>query len=126
MVSFRELTGGQLEKMLANTELEIKRRKNIKAAATEIRSVLKKYKITIQDIDLQSFDKRTAKKTVSKGKAQAKANDNRQRVKSKYANPNGVETWSGRGRAPAWVLEVCQKEEIDLAAFKKDARFIKG
>ena len=81
--------------MLANTELEIKRRKNIKAAATEIRSVLKKYKITIQDIDLQSFDKRTAKKTVSKGKAQAKANDNRQRVKSKYANPNGVETWSG-------------------------------
>ena len=126
MVSFRDLTGGQLEKMLANTELEIKRRENIKSATTEVRSVLKKYKISIEDIDLQSLGKKTSSKTVSKGKAQAKAHDNRKRVKPKYANPNGVETWSGRGRAPAWVLELCQKEEIELAAFKKDARFIEG
>ena len=61
MVSFRDLTGGQLEKMLANTELEIKRRENIKSATTEVRSVLKKYKISIEDIDLQSLGKKNFK-----------------------------------------------------------------
>ena len=93
MVSFRDLTGGQLEKMLANTELEISAVK-ILISNNEIRSVLKKYKISIEDIDLQSFDKKTSSKAVSKGKAQAKAHDNhRISSKSKYANPNGVETW---------------------------------
>ena len=40
-------------------------------------------------------------------------------MKPKYANPQGADRWSGRGRAPSWVMELCTKEGIDLADFKK-------
>lgn len=130
MSSLKNLTGGQLEKMLVDTKAEIKRREHIQAAATEIRAVLKKYKITMQDIDLQAFNKKAVGKSdravKAKGKLQLGTSDNRKRVKAKYANPKGAETWSGRGRAPAWIKELCQKEGIELAAFKKDSRFIQS
>ena len=125
MATLKNLTGGQLEKMLANTKAEIKRREHIQAATLEIRAVLKKYKIAMQDIDLQALNKKAAGKTAQTGKVQSGRRDNRKRVRAKYANPNGADTWSGRGRAPTWVLELCQKEGIELAAFKKDSRFIR-
>ena len=125
MASLKNLTGGQLEKILANTKAEIKRREHIQAAIAEIRVILKKYKISMRDIDLRAFNQKTAVKTTRTGKVQVEARDNRKRVKAKYANPKGTETWSGRGRAPAWVLKMCQKEEIELGAFKKDSRFIR-
>ena len=126
MATLKNLTGGQLEKMLVNTKAEIKRREHILVATAEIRAVLKKYKLTMQDIDLQAFNKKAAGKTARTGGAQSGGRDNRKRVKAKYANPNGADTWSGRGRAPIWVLELCQKEGIELAAFKKDSRFIRN
>ena len=126
MASLKNLTSDQLEKMLATTAAEIKRREHIQAATSEIRAVLKKYKLTMQDIDLQAFNKKAVGKTARKGKVKSGARDNRKRVKAKYANPKGAETWSGRGRAPAWVLEICQKEGVELTAFKKDSRFIQN
>ena len=38
-------------------------------------------------------------------------------MKSKHVSPNGEKSWSGRGRAPLWVVEICQREGIDLHAF---------
>ena len=52
MKSLKNLSGRQLEKILANTNAEIKRREHIQAATAEIQVVLDKYKITMQDIDL--------------------------------------------------------------------------
>ena len=126
MASLKNLTGKQLEEMLANTKAEINRREHIQAAIAEIRAILKKYKISMQDIDLQHFNKKAAGKTARTGKAQSGARDNRKHVKAKYANPNGTEIWSGRGRAPAWVTKLLQKEGVKLAAFKKDSRFIQN
>ena len=123
MASLKKFTSGQLEKMLANTKAEIKRREHIQVATAEIRTVLKKYKLTIKDIDLRAFNKKAAGTPPLTGKAQAEGRDNRKRVKAKYAKPKGIETWSGRGLAPAWVREICQKEGIELATFKKDSRF---
>ena len=126
MVSLKNLTGGQLKKMLANAEAEIKRREHIQAATAEIRAILTTYKITIQDIDPRAFNKKAAGKIARKGKTQAGARDNRKHVKVKYVKPNSTETWSGRGLAPAWVREICQKEGIELTSFKKDSRFRKS
>ena len=123
MKSLKNLSGRQLEKMLANTNAEIRRREHIQAATAEIQVVLTKYKITMQDIDLRAFNKKRTRKTSRTSKAKVGARDNRKHVEIKYAKPKGIETWSGRGLAPAWVREICQKEGIDLAAFKKDRRF---
>ena len=126
MVSLKNLTGGQLKKMLADAEAEIKRREHIQAATAEIRAILTRYKITIQDIDPRAFNKKAAGNISQKGKAQVGARDNRKHVKVKYVKPNGTETWSGRGLAPAWVREICHKEGIELTSFKKDSRFSKS
>ena len=126
VASLKNLTGGQLEKMLVNTKAEIERRENIKSAVAEISAVLKKYKISIDDIDLQAFNKKASRKTSQRGKVKVDAPDKRKRVKAKYANPNGTETWSGRGRAPAWVMALCETEGIELASFKMDKRFIQS
>ena len=123
MKSLINLSGRQLEKMLANANAEIRRREHIQAATAEIQVVLTKYKITMQDIDPRAFNKKRTGKTFQTGKTKVEARDNRKHVKIKYAKPKGVETWSGRGLAPAWVREICQKEGIELAAFKKDRRF---
>ena len=117
MASLKNLTGGQLEKMLNSTREEIKRRESIQIATAEIQALLNKHKISIQDIDLQALNKKIKGKSPSKGPKKGKI------VKPKYANPQGVDRWSGRGRAPSWVMELCTKEGIDLADFKKDPRF---
>ena len=109
--------------MLASANNEIKRRENIKIAAGEIEAVLKKYKLSMQDIDLQAFNKKKKRKTNNKGSSQRTTTDKRNRVQAKYTNPDNHEKWSGRGRAPAWVTKICQKEGLDLEAFKKDSRF---
>lgn len=38
------------------------------------------------------------------------------KVAAKYRNPNGVETWSGRGKRPRWYLAALKagKKEKDL------------
>ena len=123
MKSLKNLSGSQLEKILANTNAEIRRREHIQAATAEIQVVLAKYKITMQDIDLGAFNKKRTGKISRTGKARVGARDNRKHVKIKYAKPKGIETWSGRGLAPAWFRKICQKDGSDLAAFKKDRRF---
>ena len=63
MKSLKNLSGKQLEKMLASTNAEIRRREHIQAATAEIQVVLTKYKITMQDIDLRAFNKKTTRNT---------------------------------------------------------------
>ncbi len=126
MTSFKRLSNKQLADMLTNTKAELERREHIQDATAEIMAILKKYKITLQDIDLQALNKKTLSKAVSRAKANTSMAGKRARAKAKYANPNGNEKWSGRGRAPLWVLEICEKEGIDEASFKKSNRFIIG
>lgn len=126
MSSLRKLTAGQLEKMLDDAKSEIKRRKNIEAAAVEIQALLDRYGVSLKDIKLQSLNRKNSMKDDRTGQGKPKKKDNRQHVRHKYSNPNGEESWSGRGHAPAWVLEICQKEGIDLATFKKNKQCLKS
>ena len=74
--------------------------------------------------------KSTEKKAVTK-KAGAKKraaktprqNDQRAAVAAKYHNPDTGDKWSGRGRAPVWVTNLCTAEAIDIEQFKADPRF---
>ena len=130
MASIKNLTNEQLKEMLADTQAEMHRRERIQTATSELQAVLKKYKLSIQDIDLQAFHKKPTRETTrvsgSQRVSKSGTSDNRKRVKAKYANPNGTETWSGRGRAPAWVMEICQKEGVELAEFKKKSVWIRS
>jgi len=123
MTTLKKLTAAQLNKIIDETQAELTRRKNIDAATVEIRSVLKKYKIDFQDIDLNIITRTSGKSGSKKRTKMIKSRDQRGTVKAKYKDPNSAATWTGRGRTPVWVRGICQNEGIDIDGFKKDDRF---
>ena len=123
MTTLKKLSAAQLNKIINETQAELTRRKNIDAATVEIRSILKKYKIDFQDIDLSIITGTRGKNNLKKRAKVTKSLDQRSRVKAKYKDPNSAATWTGRGRTPAWVQGICQNEGLDIDRFKKDDRF---
>ena len=123
MTTLKKLSAAQLNKIIDETQAELTRRKNIDAATVEIRSILKKYKIDFQDIDLNIITRTGGKSSTKKRAKATKLRDQRSTVKAKYKDPNSMLTWTGRGRTPAWVQGICQNEGIDIEVFKKDDRF---
>ena len=129
MPKLSKLTKTQLNKMLLDTQAELSRREGVTKAEKEIRAILKKHSITIADIDLAALRSNTD--TSRKGKAAAKrkakragGKDNRASVAAKFKSLDGSQTWTGRGRAPKWVVSQCESEGMSVEAFKEDARFI--
>ena len=123
MTKLKNLTAAQLNEMIDETKAELKRRETMNAAALEICTILKKYKIHIQDIDAQALQKTDFSKRQKKASASAKPRDQRRAVKAKYKDPYGTATWTGRGRTPSWVLGICKEHSINVDSFKKDVRF---
>ena len=101
MKALNTLSAAQLNKIIDETQAELTRRKNIDAATVEIRSILKKYKIDFQDIDLNIITRTGGKSSTKKRVKVTKLRDQRSTVKAKYKDPNSVVTWTGRGRTPA-------------------------
>jgi len=129
MPKLSKLTKTQLDKMLLDAQAELNRREGMTKAEKEIRAILKKYSITIGDIDLAAL--RSNAESSRKGKAGAKkkakgasGKDNRASVAAKFKSLDGSQTWTGRGRAPKWVVSQCESEGISVDAFKQDARFL--
>ena len=123
MTNLKKLLAAQLNKIIDETQAELKRRKNVDAATVEIRAILRKYKINFQDIDLKLITKSVGKSSTKKRAKVTKSRDQRSTVKAKYKDPNSAATWTGRGRTPAWVQGICQNEGINIDGFKKDDRF---
>ena len=123
MTTLRKVSVAQLNKIINETQTELSRRQNIDSATAEIRSILKKYKIDFKDIKLNTPAKADGKRGKKKQAKAAKPRDQRSTVKAKYKDPNSTATWSGRGRTPAWVRDICQIEGIGIERFKKDSRF---
>ena len=134
MKHFDKLTDKQLAATAKEIASEEKRRANLKAAASAILMVLKKYKLSVRDLsDLDLGQKpvaRTKKNTAGKKgrsapekKNFARKSDKRAVVADKYKNPRGTEKWTGRGRAPKWVNAILTKEKINIDRFKADKRF---
>ncbi|KVE35544.1 H-NS histone family protein [Burkholderia sp. TSV86] len=85
MATYRQLTV-QLEKLQQKIDKE--REKAITDAIAEIRAKIEEYDITPEELGFKSL------KTTAKPK---------RALPPKYLNPKTGETWSGRGRAPAWL-----------------------
>ena len=123
MATLRKLSAMQLNKIINDTRAELTRRENIDAATIEIHTILKKYKIDVQDIDLGTIARTSGRRSIKKHTKAEKSRDRRRTVKAKYQDPNSSATWTGRGRTPGWVQRICKDEGINVEGFKKDARF---
>ena len=110
MKNLKDLSKAELNAVLKSAQSEISRRKHLQTAALEIKKILKKYEVSLEELQLILSSQNKA--------APAK------KVAPKYKNPSGDATWSGRGRAPKWVKDICDSEGIDLQKFKNDPKFL--
>lgn len=74
------------------------RRAELAGAIAQIKSVMKQFNLTIKDLKLKDGK-------VSRAPAKA--------VAAKYRDPVSGETWSGRGRSPAWVAKAKAENKLD-------------
>ena len=94
-MTLKELTKlkKEVNKALATVEARV-RKEALKAAEKAAAG----FGYTLTELSGESKPKAKVKKKAVKGKAKAKA-----KAKPKYRNPeNPEQTWSGRGRRPAW------------------------
>ena len=110
MKNLKNLSKTELNAVLKSAQSEISRRKHLQTAALEIKKILKKYEVSFEELQpILSSQNKTA---LSK------------KVAPKYKDPSGDATWSGRGRAPKWVIDICDTEGIDLQIFKNNSKFL--
>lgn len=84
MATYRQLTA-QLEKLQQKIDKE--REKAMTDAIAEIRAKIEEFDITPEELGFRSVAATKPKRPLP----------------PKYRNPKTGETWSGRGRAPAWL-----------------------
>jgi len=85
MATYKELLA---QKAKLEEQLESARIKELQAVIQQVRQIVAEYDLTAEDIGL------TSKRGVA-GKKKT--------VAPKYRDPKTGTTWSGRGRAPAWI-----------------------
>ncbi|KVL43444.1 H-NS histone [Burkholderia territorii] len=87
MATYRQLTA-QLERLQQKIDKE--REKAIAEAIATIRAKIEEYDITAEELGFRPIGAAGASKP-------------KRPLPPKYLNPKTGETWSGRGRAPAWL-----------------------
>jgi len=91
MATYKQLLA---EKEKLEAQLEEVRATEVAGVIEQIRTLMNQYGLSAEDIAVKRGRGRPAG-----GSAAAK----REPLPPKYQNPKTGETWSGRGRAPAWL-----------------------
>lgn len=86
-----------------NKQAQLLQSKQRKPAILNILRSMKEYDITPEEI-ASAFGKPVAK-TKKTGLKVAKAESTRKPVAPKYRHPETAATWTGRGKAPLWIVE---------------------
>ncbi|WP_207005361.1 H-NS family nucleoid-associated regulatory protein [Trinickia mobilis] len=76
--------------------------KEAQSAVEQIRELMLKYSLTTADIEIKAKARREAKNPVER-KTAVKAKSAKATGVPRYIDPTTGATWTGRGRAPAWI-----------------------
>ena len=91
--------------------------KKAQAVVDQIRALMLKHGLTTEDIEAKAKAKRAAK-GLTVGTAAYKTNaatGEKAKVAPKYQHPKTGATWTGRGRAPAWIAEAKDRSRFLIA-----------
>ena len=119
MNAIKKLSGKDLTKLIDQASKELIQRKRMDVLSKDIQRVIAKHKVSKSElaslIDMIRFETKISKKTKTRAAS---------KVPAKFKNPNGQETWTGRGRAPNWVSEICQTTGITVTEFKTSSAYL--
>ena len=113
------LNAKQLKQVISEASLALNRRQKVEKAMAEIQRVAKKYKLSKEELN-------TALVSVQSSKALSASKPKlvRAKVEPKYQSRDGSKKWTGRGRTPSWVVEICRSKGLSIEDFKSDSRFL--
>jgi DNA-binding protein H-NS len=97
--------------------------KGAQAALDQIRRIMLEHGLTTEDVEAKAKAKRDAKSTNGiapkvKGKVAAPAKEPKS---PKYLHPKTGATWTGHGRAPAWIATVKDRSKFLIEGGAKEA-----
>ena len=123
MKSVSNLSQSELNNLISEASRELEARKRSEAVIRDIHKVLDKHGITKRE---RSAFLDAAKSGGMASTRTPKRASKRKGVKvaPKYRCPTSGDTWTGRGRAPAWVVNICDSNELSIAAFKSDPTYL--
>ena len=124
MAELSSLSKSQLKRRIQETQAELNRRDAVYKATLEIVKILKKYNLTLGNIDLEMLESNSkSNSTIHVAGSPSKQKKTHTKVAPKFKSLDGAQKWTGRGRAPGWVVALCEAENLTIDAFKKDLRF---
>ena len=119
MNAIKKLSGKDLTKLIDEAAKELTQRKRMDALSKDIQRVIAKHKVNKTElaslIDMIRSETKVSKKTKTRAAS---------KVAAKFKNPNGKETWTGRGRAPNWVLGICEASGLTVPEFKASSAYL--
>jgi DNA-binding protein H-NS len=107
----------EIEAEIKRLQAEIVTRKA--NAKTEIRADIEKM-LSDAGVSLSDIYPELNKKKAASAKGKGKGSSE---VKALFKDPVSGVTWSGRGRAPKWVTELCDQKGVSLEQFKSNPEF---
>lgn len=105
----------KIAKLQKQAEVMVEKQSSIGLA--KIRDLMHKHGLSLADIERFVGKKRGRKPGVKAANGAAKAlHRNMRPVAPKYADPKTGATWTGRGRAPAWIRDVKDRSKFLIEA----------
>lgn len=118
-------TNSKIQKLKAQIK-KLEQKENILVARkqaralTQITTLVKTSGLSVAQVTT-ALGRRTPKKNTKRieGKAVNESKLAGRKIAPKYQNPaNGTETWTGRGRAPKWAIELKAAGKLDTALIR--------
>lgn len=101
MATYRTLL---VQKAALDKKIAQARKREIAAVVKQINALIEQYGLTPQELRFPKRSTATEESVSAKPAARKKAKPAASAVAPKYRNPETGDTWSGRGRAPKWVV----------------------
>ena len=123
MKSVSNLSQSELNNLISEASRELEARKRSEEVIRDIHKVLDKHGITKRE---RSAFLEAAKSGGLASRRTPKRASKRKGIKvaPKYRCPTSGDTWTGRGRAPAWVVNTCDSNKLTIEAFKSDSTYL--
>jgi len=123
MKAVSNLSQSELNNLISEASRELEARKKSESIIRDIHKVLDKHGITKRErfVLLQAAMSGGMASTRTPKRASKRKGV---KVAPKYRCPTSGDTWTGRGRAPAWVVDACKANKLSIAAFKSDATYL--
>jgi DNA-binding protein H-NS len=123
MKSVSSLSQSELNNLISEASRELEARRKSEAVIKDIYKVLDRHGITKRErstlLQAAMNDGMASTRTPKRASKRKGV-----KVAPKYRCPTSGDTWTGRGRAPAWVVDACASNKLSIEAFKSDSTYL--